>query len=82
MPITSLLNPITLLEAGALATAAAQATEPSKHQANDPKCSGLGWVHVFMIPGCLNLWVGGGGGPWGKEATALFLPFPLDLPSP
>ncbi|KAL5503093.1 hypothetical protein EMCRGX_G009995 [Ephydatia muelleri] len=41
--ITSPLNPVTLLEAGMSATAAAQATEARKHQANDPKCSELGW---------------------------------------
>eukprot|EP00731_Ephydatia_muelleri_P032588 Em0024g132a len=41
--ITSPLNPVTLLEAGVSATAAAQATEARKHQANDPKCSELGW---------------------------------------
>eukprot|EP00731_Ephydatia_muelleri_P011996 Em0006g890a len=39
--ITSPLNPVTLLEAGVSATAAAQATEARKHQANDPKCSEL-----------------------------------------
>eukprot|EP00731_Ephydatia_muelleri_P021996 Em0014g587a len=41
--ITSPLNPVILLEAGVLATAAAQATESRKHHANDPKCSDLGW---------------------------------------
>ncbi|KAL5510474.1 hypothetical protein EMCRGX_G006024 [Ephydatia muelleri] len=39
--ITSPLNPVTLLEAGVSATAAAQATVARKHQANDPKCSEL-----------------------------------------
>ena len=47
--ITSPLNPVTLLEAGVSATAAAQATEARKHQANDPKCSELGWVCVPMV---------------------------------
>eukprot|EP00731_Ephydatia_muelleri_P021341 Em0013g1068a len=41
--ITSPLNPLTLLEAGVLAKSAAQVTEARKHQANDPKCSELGW---------------------------------------
>eukprot|EP00731_Ephydatia_muelleri_P014969 Em0008g689a len=41
--ITSPLNPVTLLEAGVSATAAAQATEARKHQANNLKCSELGW---------------------------------------
>ena len=44
--ITSPLNPSILLEAGVSATAAAWATESRKHQANDPKCSDLGWVCV------------------------------------
>ena len=44
--ITSPLNPLTLLEAGVLAKSAAQVTEARKHQANDPKCSELGWVCV------------------------------------
>ena len=47
--ITSPLNPLTLLEAGVLAKSAAQVTEARKHQANDPKCSELGWVCVPMV---------------------------------
>eukprot|EP00731_Ephydatia_muelleri_P010138 Em0005g724a len=61
--ITSPLNPVTLLEAGVSATAAAQATEARKHQANDPKCSELGWVCVPMVVETY--------GAWGKEATAI-----------
>eukprot|EP00731_Ephydatia_muelleri_P010406 Em0005g992a len=61
--IPSPLNPVTLLEAGVLATAAAQATEARKHQANDPKCSELGWVCVPMVVETY--------GAWGKEATAI-----------
>ena len=38
-----------LLEAGVSATAAAQATESRKHQANDPKCSDLGWECFPMV---------------------------------
>eukprot|EP00731_Ephydatia_muelleri_P004695 Em0002g871a len=44
--IPSPLNPVTLLEAGVSATAAAQATEARKLQANDPKCSELD-VNLF-----------------------------------
>ena len=44
--ITSPLNPVTFLEGGVSATAATQATDSKKHQANDPKCSELGWVCV------------------------------------
>eukprot|EP00731_Ephydatia_muelleri_P021486 Em0014g77a len=40
--IPSPLNPLTPLEAGVLAKAAAQVTEARKHQANDPKCPELG----------------------------------------
>ena len=61
--ITSPLNPVTLLEAGVSATAAAQATEARKHQANDPKCSELGWVCVPMVVETY--------GAWGKETTAI-----------
>ncbi|KAL5486899.1 hypothetical protein EMCRGX_G019438 [Ephydatia muelleri] len=61
--ITSPLNPVTLLEAGVSATAAAQATEARKHQANDPKCSELGWVCVPMVVETY--------GAWGKEAKAI-----------
>ena len=61
--ITSPLYPVTLLEAGVSATAAAQATEARKHQANDPKCSELGWVCVPMVVETY--------GAWGKEATAI-----------
>ena len=61
--ITSPLNPVTLLEAGVSATAAAQATEARKHKANDPKCSELGWVGVPMVVETY--------GAWGKEATTI-----------
>eukprot|EP00731_Ephydatia_muelleri_P004794 Em0002g970a len=63
LSITSLLNPVILLEVGVSATAAAQATESRKHQANDPKCSDLGWVCVPMVVETY--------GAWGKEATAI-----------
>ena len=61
--ITSRLSPVILLEEGVLATAGAQATESRKHQANDPKCSDLGWVCVLMVVETC--------GAWGKEATAI-----------
>ena len=61
--ITSPLNSVTLLEAGVLATAAAQATEYRKHQANDAKCSDLGWVCVPMVVETY--------GAWGKKATTI-----------
>ena len=48
------LNPAPLLEAGVLATAAAQAIESRKHQANDRKCSQLGWVCLPVV--IENLW--------------------------
>ncbi|KAL5487296.1 hypothetical protein EMCRGX_G019879 [Ephydatia muelleri] len=44
-------------------TAALDATEARKHQANDPKCSELGWVCVPMVVETY--------GAWGKEATAI-----------
>eukprot|EP00731_Ephydatia_muelleri_P001739 Em0001g1739a len=61
--ITSPLNPLTLLEAGVLAKSAAQVTEARKHQANDPKCSGLGWVCVPMVAESY--------GAWGDEASSI-----------
>ena len=42
--VVSPLNPSTLAEAGATDGAVLEATESRKHQANDEKCSALGWV--------------------------------------
>ena len=42
--VVSALNPSTLAEAGATFGAVLEATESRKHQANDEKCSALGWV--------------------------------------
>ncbi|KAL5491540.1 hypothetical protein EMCRGX_G016842 [Ephydatia muelleri] len=56
-------NPITLLETGVSATAAAQPTESRKHQTNDLKCSELGWVCVPMVVETY--------GVWGKEVIAV-----------
>eukprot|EP00731_Ephydatia_muelleri_P031396 Em0022g910a len=61
--ITSPLNPLTLLEAGVLTKSAAQVTEARKHQANDPKCSELGWVCVPMVAESY--------GAWGDEASSI-----------
>ncbi|KAL5493840.1 hypothetical protein EMCRGX_G015072 [Ephydatia muelleri] len=61
--ITSPLNPLTLLEAGVLAKSAAPVTEARKHQANDPKCSELGWVSVPMVAESY--------GAWGDEASSI-----------
>eukprot|EP00731_Ephydatia_muelleri_P032951 Em0024g495a len=61
--ITSPLNPVILLEARVSATAGAQATESRKHQANDPKCSDLGWVCVPMVIETY--------GAWENEAAAI-----------
>ena len=56
-------KPCYFVGSGVLATAAAQATESRKHQANDLKCSDLGWVCVPMVVETY--------GAWGKEATAI-----------
>ncbi|KAL5493834.1 hypothetical protein EMCRGX_G015066 [Ephydatia muelleri] len=61
--IISPLNPLTLLEAGVLAKSAAPVTEAMKHQANDPKCSELGWVCVPMVAESY--------GAWGDEASSI-----------
>ena len=62
--VVSPLNPSTLAEAGATFGAVLEATESRKHQANDEKCSALGWVSTPLAVDSY--------GAWGKEAT-LFL---------
>ena len=62
--VVSPLNPSTLAEAGATFGAVLEATERRKHQANDEKCSALGWVSTPLAVDSY--------GAWGKEAT-LFL---------
>ena len=62
--VVSPLNPSTLAEAGATVGAVLEATESRKHQANDEKCSALGWVSTPLAVDSY--------GAWGKEAT-LFL---------
>ena len=47
--IVSPLNPSTLAEAGATVGAVLEATESRKHQANDAKCSALGWVSTPLV---------------------------------
>ena len=55
------LNPSTLAEAGATFGAVLEATESRKHQANDEKCSALGWVSTPLAVDSY--------GAWGKEAS-------------
>ncbi|KAL5484221.1 hypothetical protein EMCRGX_G020680 [Ephydatia muelleri] len=62
--VGSPLNPSTLAEAGATFGAVLEATESRKHQANDEKCSALGWVSTPLAVDSY--------GAWGKEAS-LFL---------
>ena len=62
--VTSLLNTLTLSEAGVCAGAAAQAGEVRKHSANDDKCGDLGW---FCVPLVTETY-----GAWGAEAKACF----------
>ncbi|KAL5503619.1 hypothetical protein EMCRGX_G010594 [Ephydatia muelleri] len=51
-------------EAGVTAGAAAQATELRKHEANDVKCSELGWLCIPLVVESY--------GAWGKEAMESF----------
>ena len=44
IPVTSLLNILTLMGAGMSAGSAALATEDRKHRTNDAKCNELGWL--------------------------------------
>ena len=51
-------------EAGVTAGAAAQANELRKHEANDVKCSELGWLCIPLVVESY--------GAWGKEAMESF----------
>ncbi|KAL5505861.1 hypothetical protein EMCRGX_G007398 [Ephydatia muelleri] len=62
--VTSPLNSNIMSEAGVTAGAAAQATELRKHEANDVKCSELGWLCIPLVVESY--------GAWGKEAMESF----------
>ena len=54
--VVSPLNPSTLAEAGATFGAVLEATESRKHQANDAKCSALGWVSTPLAVDSYGAW--------------------------
>ena len=56
LSITSPLNPLTLLEAGVTAGAAAKATEERKLKAGVAKCAELGWVCVPVVAESYGVW--------------------------
>eukprot|EP00731_Ephydatia_muelleri_P028751 Em0020g395a len=56
LSVTSPLNPLTLLEAGVTAGAAAKATEERKLKANTSKCADLGWVCVPVVAESYGAW--------------------------
>ena len=62
--VTSPINSNIMSEAGVTAGAAAQATELRKHEANDVKCSELGWLCIPLVVESY--------GAWGKEAMESF----------
>ena len=62
--VSSPLNSNIMSEAGVTAGAAAQATELRKHEANDVKCSELGWLCIPLVVESY--------GAWGKEAMESF----------
>ena len=62
--VTSPLNSNIMSEAGVTAGAAAQATELRKHEANNVKCSELGWLCIPLVVESY--------GAWGKEAMESF----------
>ena len=64
LSVTSPLNSKILSEAGVTAGAAAHATELRKHEANDAKCSDLGWICIPLVVESY--------GAWGKEALEAF----------
>eukprot|EP00731_Ephydatia_muelleri_P038808 Em0920g1a len=59
--VVSPLNPSTLAEAGATFGAVLEATESRKHQANDEKCSALGWVSTPLAVDSYGAWALGDG---------------------
>ncbi|KAL5505646.1 hypothetical protein EMCRGX_G007111 [Ephydatia muelleri] len=67
LSVTSPLNPLTLLEAGVTAGAAAKATEERKLKANTGKCADLGWVCVPVVAESY--------GAWGLTARDTWVPF-------
>ena len=69
--VVSPLNPSTLAEAGATVGAVLEATESRKHQANDDKCSALGWVSTPLVIDSY--------GAWGKEAFTFLNKLQLSL---
>eukprot|EP00731_Ephydatia_muelleri_P001670 Em0001g1670a len=64
LSVTSPLNSNIMSEAGVTAGAAAQATELRKHEANDVKCSELGWLCIPLVVESY--------GAWGKEVMESF----------
>ena len=54
--ITSLLNPNTFTEASVMVGSAALAAEQRKHNANDVKCSELGWKCVPLAVESYGCW--------------------------
>ena len=66
LTVTSTLNSSTLMEAGVTSGSAALAAEVCKHNANDAKCSELGWT---CIPIAVETY-----GCWGAEAMQTLTP--------
>ena len=62
LSVTSPLNSKILSEGGVTAGAAAHATELRKHEANDAKCSDLGWICIPLVVESYGQWRGGQGG--------------------
>ena len=56
LSVTSPHNPLTLLEAGVTAGAAAKATEERKLKANMGKCADLGWLCVPVVAESYGVW--------------------------
>ena len=56
MAVTSPLNPSTITEASVMAGSAALAAEQRNHNANDVKCSVLGWKCVQLAVESYGCW--------------------------
>ena len=56
LTVTSMLNSSTLMEVGVTSGSAALAAEVRKHNANDAKCSELGWTCILIAVETYGCW--------------------------
>ena len=73
LTVVSLLNSTTLNEAGARSGSAAGKAEVHKHNANDAKCTELGWVCIPLAVETYGCWGGEAQGSISRLAARLVL---------